>query len=63
MISFTRRRVLNAAPESARLRWFLISFFLLSSSLNYLDRLLLASLAPVLKTEFHLNDLGYGNLV
>ena len=63
MSSSARRTILNAAPESARVRWLLISFFLLSSSLNYLDRLLLASLAPVLKAEFHLNDLGYGNLV
>lgn len=63
MIRFAPRPVLNSAPESARLRWALISFFLLSSALNYLDRLLLASLAPVLKAEFHLNDLGYGNVV
>jgi len=61
--SSARRTILNAAPESARVRWLLISFFLLSSSLNYVDRLLLASLAPVLKAEFHLSDLGYGNLV
>ena len=56
-------QILTSVPESAVLRWFLISAFLVSSALNYLDRLLLASLAPVLKTEFHLNDLGYGNLV
>jgi len=57
------RTSLENVPESAALRWFLISAFLISSALNYLDRLLLASLAPVLKTEFRLSDLGYGNLV
>jgi MFS transporter, ACS family, hexuronate transporter len=56
-------QILTTVPESAALRWLLISAFLVSSALNYLDRLLLASLAPALKTEFHLNDLGYGNLV
>lgn len=54
---------LEQAPQSAVLRWFLVSVFLISSALNYLDRLLLASLAPVLKSQFHLNDFGYGNLV
>ena len=57
------RPVETKTPASAWLRWFLISLFLISSALNYLDRLLLASLAPVLKQEYHLSDLGYGNLV
>src|SRR5579859_5431871 len=53
----------GGAPRSAMLRWLLLSVFLISSALNYLDRLLLASLAPGLKTQFHLNDFGYGKLV
>ena len=44
-------------------RWFVTSFFLISSALNYLDRLLLASLAPVLMAEFHLSKVGYANLL
>jgi ACS family hexuronate transporter-like MFS transporter len=48
-------------PPAAR--WFVTSFFLISSALNYLDRLLLASLAPVLMVEFHLSKVGYANLL
>jgi MFS transporter, ACS family, hexuronate transporter len=44
-------------------RWFVVCFFLTSSSLNYLDRLLLASLAPVLKAEYHLTNNDYANLL
>ena len=51
-------RVLSPAA-----RWFVTSFFLISSALNYLDRLLLSSLAPVLMTEFHLTKVGYGDLL
>jgi ACS family hexuronate transporter-like MFS transporter len=44
------------------LRWIVIGVFLLSSSLNYLDRQLLAALAPTLKLEFHLNNAQYGQI-
>ncbi len=44
-------------------RWFVLSFFVLSSALNYLDRSLLGALAPVLKTEYHFSDQDYGYLV
>lgn len=33
---------------------------MLSSALNYLDRQILAALAPLLKTEFHLTNTDYG---
>src|SRR5712691_11330706 len=46
-----------------RLRWIVIGVFVLSSSLNYLDRLLLAALAPTLKIEFHLSNTQYGELI
>jgi len=46
-----------------RLRWIAIGVFVLSSSLNYLDRLLLAALAPTLKIEFHLSNTQYGELI
>ena len=42
------------------LRWIAISIFLLSSMLNYLDRSLVAALAPTLKSTFHLNNTEYG---
>jgi ACS family hexuronate transporter-like MFS transporter len=41
-------------------RWIAILVFLFSSSLNYLDRQLLAAVAPALKAEFHLTDRDYG---
>ena len=45
------------------LRWVVISVALFSSTLNYLDRQLLAAVAPSLKTEFHLSNEGYGQIV
>src|ERR1035437_4509390 len=42
------------------LRWIAIGIFLFASMLNYLDRSLLAALAPTLKTTFHLNNAQYG---
>src|SRR5271165_5254791 len=44
-------------------RWFVLSFFVISSALNYLDRSLLGALAPVLKLEYHFSDQDYGYLV
>ena len=41
-------------------RWWVVGVFLLSSSLNYLDRQILAALAPALKAEFGLNNQQYG---
>jgi len=46
----------------SRLRWLAIGVFVLSTSLNYLDRQLLAALAPTLKAEFHLNNAQYGQV-
>lgn len=45
------------------LRWLAISIFLFSSALNYLDRQLLAAVAPALKSEFHLSNQDYGKIV
>src|SRR5579862_6783978 len=44
------------------LRWLAIGIFILSTSLNYLDRQLLAALAPTLKSEFRLNNAEYGQI-
>lgn len=41
----------------------MIGVFVLSSSLNYLDRQILAALAPLLKSEFHLSNAGYGQVL
>lgn len=45
------------------LRWVAICIFVLSSSLNFLDRQLLAALAPTLREEFHLSNAEYGQIL
>ncbi|HUJ20059.1 MAG TPA: MFS transporter [Bryobacteraceae bacterium] len=41
-------------------RWLVISVFFLSSSINYLDRQALATLAPLFRAQFHLSNADYG---
>jgi ACS family hexuronate transporter-like MFS transporter len=48
---------------AARLRWIAIIVALFSSTLNYLDRQLLAAAAPALKGEFHLSNHEYGQIL
>jgi len=45
------------------LRWIAVGVLVLSSSLNYLDRQLLAALAPTLRGEFQLSNQQYGLVV
>jgi ACS family hexuronate transporter-like MFS transporter len=45
------------------LRWLAIGIFLFASMLNYLDRSLMAALAPTLKTNFHLDNFQYGKII
>jgi len=45
------------------LRWAAVGVFVLSTALNYLDRQLLAALAPTLKSEFQLSNAQYGQIV
>ncbi len=44
-------------------RWVAVGIFILSSSLNYLDRQLLAALAPVIRGEFAWSNEDYGRVV
>jgi ACS family hexuronate transporter-like MFS transporter len=53
----------RATPARIPLRWVAIGVFILASTLNFLDRQLLAALAPTLKSEFHLSNTQYGGLV
>lgn len=55
--------MVGISSGTGRWRWVAISVFVLSSSLNYLDRLLLAALAPTIKAEFHLSNVEYGRIV
>jgi ACS family hexuronate transporter-like MFS transporter len=45
------------------LRWIAVSVFALSSSLNFLDRQILAALAPQLMREFQLSAADYGDVI
>lgn len=44
-------------------RWWVVSIFYLSSVLNYLDRQLLGALSIEIKTEFHLSNEQYGQIL
>src|SRR5579884_388928 len=50
-------------PSSFSLRWFAVCTFVLSSTLNYLDRNLLALLAPLVMADLHFNQTEYGLLI
>jgi ACS family hexuronate transporter-like MFS transporter len=45
------------------LRWVVMGVFVLSSALNYLDRQILAALAPLLRAEFNLSNADYGQIL
>ena len=48
---------------TVRLRWLAAGIFVIASTLNYLDRQLLSTLAPLLLTEFHMDQLAFGYVV
>ena len=41
-------------------RWWVLAVFVLSTAINYLDRQTLATLAPLVRAEFHLSNAQYG---
>jgi ACS family hexuronate transporter-like MFS transporter len=45
---------------ATRGRWWIVSVFFLSSSINYLDRQTLATVAPLFRAEFQLSNADYG---
>jgi ACS family hexuronate transporter-like MFS transporter len=48
---------------TASQRWFVLAIFVLSSTINYLDRQTLATVAPVLRGELRLSNAEYGWIV
>jgi ACS family hexuronate transporter-like MFS transporter len=55
--------VTPAGPKghpATRFRWLVLAVFVLSSAINYLDRQSLATLAPLVRAEFHLSNTQYG---
>src|SRR5690349_2747683 len=64
-IGHSRRSGNHRVPVSfqgSRYRWWVLAIFVLSTSINYLDRQTLAALAPDVQREFGLNDTLYGLL-
>ena len=51
---------MTGANRAERLRWLLLAVFVLSSAINYLDRQALATLAPLVRADFHLSHAEYG---
>ncbi len=49
--------------DPARLRWLVLAVFVQSSAINYLDRMALATLAPVVRAEFRLSNEQYGWII
>jgi len=56
-------QAVTVAPRVFAWRWAIISVFVLASTLNYLDRQLLAAVAPSLRGEFRLSNADYGAIV
>jgi MFS transporter, ACS family, aldohexuronate transporter len=50
-------------PAAERYRWVVLSVFVLSSAINYLDRQTLAALAPVIEHDFQLTHEQYGWII
>lgn len=48
---------------TARSRWLVIAVFALANALNFMDRQILAALAPQLMQEFRLTASGYGDVI
>lgn len=48
---------------ASHLRWIVVGVFMLSSALNYLDRQILAAVAPSLKGEFGLTNEDFGQII
>ena len=48
---------------TSNLRWLAIAIFALANALNFMDRQILAALAPQLKQEFHITNAGYGDVL
>jgi ACS family hexuronate transporter-like MFS transporter len=48
---------------ASRARWLVLATFVLSTTINYLDRQTLSTLAPMIRAEFHLTNEQYGWIV
>lgn len=53
----------GSPAREVRLRWLVVGVLVLSTALSFVDRQVLAALAPFLKERFHLTNEGYGLVV
>src|SRR5258708_505880 len=53
----------QSTPLSQRLRWFLVGWITVSTSINYMGRQQLSIVAPSLRDEFKLSNQQYSNIV
>jgi ACS family hexuronate transporter-like MFS transporter len=53
----------DADDARPRHRWLVVGVLVLSTALSFVDRQVLAALAPTLKEQFNLSNLGYGWIV
>jgi len=55
----------TVAPPQAvgRYRWRICALLFFATTINYVDRQVLALLAPMLQTSIHMSELQYGNIV
>jgi ACS family hexuronate transporter-like MFS transporter len=63
MSSGSTARDAEATNAELSLRWVAVTIFILSSTLNYLDRNLLSTLAPLIMAQFQLNQTEFGWLI
>ena len=50
-------------PGASRFRWIVLAVFVLSTTINYLDRQTLSALAPAIQNDFGLSDTKFGLIV
>jgi ACS family hexuronate transporter-like MFS transporter len=55
----------SAAPQQmrSRVRWWICGLLFLATTINYIDRAVLALLKPTLTHDLHWNEIDYGNIV
>jgi len=49
-----------AATTATRYRWWILALLFFATTVNYLDRILLGFLYPVIRQEMHITDQQYG---
>jgi MFS transporter, ACS family, hexuronate transporter len=62
-VSATPQAIEQAPPKVHSLRWLAVLVFVSSSTLNYLDRLLLLVLAPLILSDLHLTQTRFSLLI